>query len=90
MPNTSVPSQTQSVSQAANQGTADYGQPMNLGTGQGSSPASQYMNPYLSQSLQPQLNLLAQNAKINEQGDLGKLTSQGAFGGSRQAVLQTP
>ena len=88
MPNTSVPSQTQSVSQAANQGTADYGQPMNLGTGQGSSPASQYMNPYLSQSLQPQLNLLAQNAKINEQGDLGKLTSQGAFGGSRQAVLQ--
>jgi hypothetical protein len=88
MPNTSVPSQTQSVSQAANQGTAGYGQPMNLGMGQGSSPASQYMNPYLSQSLQPQLNLLAQTAKTNEQGDLGKLTSQGAFGGSRQAVLQ--
>ena len=88
MPNLSVPSQTQSVSQAANQGTAGYGQPMDLNMGQGSSPASQYMNPYLQQSLQPQLNLLAQNSKINEQGDLGKLTSQGAYGGSRQAVLQ--
>ena len=88
MPNLSVPSQTQSVSQAANQGTAGYGQPMSLNMGQGSSPASQYMNPYLQQSLQPQLNLLAQNSKINEQGDLGKLTSQGAYGGSRQAVLQ--
>ena len=88
MPDLSVPSQTQSVSQAANQGTAGYGQPMSLNMGQGSSPASQYMNPYLQQSLQPQLNLLAQNSKINEQGDLGKLTSQGAYGGSRQAVLQ--
>ena len=88
MPNLSVPSQTQSVSQAANQGTAGYGQPMDLNMGQGSSPASQYMNPYLQQSLQPQLNLLAQTSKINEQGDLGKLTSQGAYGGSRQAVLQ--
>ena len=88
MPDLSVPSQTQSVSQAANQGTAGYGQPMSLNMGQGSSPASQYMNPYLQQSLQPQLNLLAQTANINEQGDLGKLTSQGAYGGSRQAVLQ--
>ena len=88
MPNVNVPSQTQSVSQAANQGTAGYGQPMSLNMDQGSSAASQYMNPYLSQSLQPQLNLLAQQAQINEQGDLGKLTSQGAFGGSRQAVLQ--
>ena len=88
MPDLSVPSQTQSVSQAANQGTAGYGQPMSLNMGQGSSPASQYMNPYLQQSLQPQLNLLAQTSQINEQGDLGKLTSQGAYGGSRQAVLQ--
>ena len=88
MPDLSVPSQTQSVSQAANQGTAGYGQPMSLNMDQGSSAASQYMNPYLSQSLQPQLNLLAQTAQTNEQADLGKLTSQGAFGGSRQAVLQ--
>jgi phosphoglycolate phosphatase-like HAD superfamily hydrolase len=50
--------------------------------------AAQYMNPYLAQSLTPQLNLLAQQAQTNEQSDLGKLTSQGAFGGSRQAVLQ--
>jgi hypothetical protein len=88
MPNTNVPSQTSSVSQAAQGQTTGFGQPMNLGATGNNSIAGQYMNPYLQQSLQPQLNLLAQTAKQNEQGDLGKLTQAGAFGGSRQAVLQ--
>lgn len=87
MPNINVPSQASSVSQAAAGNTGGFGQPAQLDTS-GTSIASQYMNPYLQQSLQPQLNLLAQTAKTNEQADLGKLTSQGAFGGSRQAVLQ--
>ena len=87
MPNVNVPSQTQSVSQAANQGVTGFNQPMQLDTSN-TGIAGQYMNPYLQQSLQPQLNLLAQQAQANEQSDLGKLTSQGAFGGSRQAVLQ--
>jgi len=89
MPNVNVPSQTQSVSQAGAGNTSTSGltntqmaQPDN------NSIAAQYMNPYLAQSLTPQLNLLAQQAQTNEQSDLGKLTSQGAFGGSRQAVLQ--
>jgi hypothetical protein len=89
MPNINVPSQASSVSQAAQGQTTGFGQPMNLGvTGGDNSIAAQYMNPYLQQSLQPQLNLLAQTAKQNEQADLGKLTQAGAFGGSRQAVLQ--
>jgi len=88
MPDLATPSQTQSVSQAANQGIAKFNQPMQLDTSGNTGIAAQYMNPYLQQSLQPQLNLLAQTAATNEQADLGKLTSQGAFGGSRQAVLQ--
>ena len=46
------------------------------------------MNPYLQASLTPQLNALRQQSQIDEQSGLGKLTSQGAYGGSRQAVLQ--
>jgi hypothetical protein len=87
MPDVTRPSDTSLVSQAANNGTAGFGQPMQLNTGD-TGVAGQYMNPYLQQSLQPQLDLLSRNAQINTLGDLGKMTGQGAFGGSRQAVLQ--
>jgi len=50
--------------------------------------AEQYMNPYIEASLNPQLDLMRRNAAINQQGDLAKLAQAGAFGGSRQAVLQ--
>jgi hypothetical protein len=89
MPNTSTPDQTSLVSQAAS------GQPFTQATGAaaaptmpGSSPAAQYMNPYLSASLQPQLDALKYQAQIDQQGLLGNLTKQGAYGGSRQAVAQ--
>jgi hypothetical protein len=89
MPNVNVPSQTQSVSQAGAGDTSTSGMTnTQMGQPGNNSIAAQYMNPYLQQSLTPQLNLLAQQAQTNEQSDLGKLTSQGAFGGSRQAVLQ--
>jgi hypothetical protein len=89
MPNVNTPNQTSSVSQAAAGNTNTSGMAnTNLAQPSNNSIASQYMNPYLQQSLTPQLNLLAQQAQTNEQSDLGKLTSQGAFGGSRQAVLQ--
>jgi len=89
MPNVNVPSQTQSVSQAGAGNTSTSGMAnTQMGQPGNNSIAAQYMNPYLQQSLTPQLNLLAQQAQTNEQSDLGKLTSQGAFGGSRQAVLQ--
>jgi len=50
--------------------------------------ASQYMNPYIQKALDPQLAALQRQAAINQQGDMAKLAQAGAFGGSRQAILQ--
>jgi len=50
--------------------------------------AQQYMNPYIQASLDPQLAALQRQQAINQQGDLAKLTQAGAYGGSRQAILQ--
>jgi hypothetical protein len=47
-----------------------------------------FMNPYVQQSLQPQLNQLAQQGNINAQQAAGAATSAGAFGGSRSALAQ--
>ena len=89
MPDVSTPDQTSLVSQAAS------GQPFTQATGAaaaptmgGTSPAAQYMNPYLSASLQPQLDALKYQSQQDQQSLFGNLTKQGAFGGSRQAVAQ--
>jgi hypothetical protein len=50
--------------------------------------AQQYMNPYIQTALNPQLEALQRQAAINQQGDMAKLAKAGAFGGSRQAILQ--
>ena len=50
--------------------------------------AQQYMNPYIQQALNPQLAALQRQAQINQQGDLAKLTQAGAYGGSRQSILE--
>jgi hypothetical protein len=47
-----------------------------------------YMNPYLQQSLQPQLNLIAQQGGIQGAQQQGAATQAGAFGGSRNALQQ--
>ena len=62
--------------------------PSQAGQPQNQSIASQYMNPYLQASLQPQLDALTYQSQQDQQKLLGNLTSQGAFGGSRQAVAQ--
>ncbi len=49
--------------------------------------ASQYMNPYLSAVLTPQLEELRRQSQITQMGNAGKLTQAGAFGGSRQAIM---
>lgn len=54
----------------------------------GTGIAAQYMNPYLQNVLNPQLQALRQNAQSQMNAQLGKLTSQGAYGGGRQAVMQ--
>jgi len=57
------------------------------GAGSTGGIASAYMNPYLQSVLDPQLQMLRQNSQSNLNAQLGKLTSQGAYGGGRQAVM---
>ena len=50
--------------------------------------ANKYMNPYITASLDPQLKELQRQSQISSMADSAKLASAGAFGGSRQAILQ--
>lgn len=54
----------------------------------GNEEAQKYMNPYIQQALDPQLAYMRRQAQINQQADMAKLSQAGAFGGSRQAILQ--
>jgi hypothetical protein len=49
--------------------------------------AATYMNPYLQASLNPQLEEARRQAQITQQQNAAKMTQAGAFGGSRQAIL---
>jgi len=49
--------------------------------------AGQYMNPYLEASLAPQINEATRQAQIAQTEQAGRLTKAGAFGGSRQAIM---
>ena len=48
-----------------------------------------YMNPYIQQSLAPQLQLLNQQTGIKGAAEQGAATSAGAFGGSREALMNS-
>jgi hypothetical protein len=54
----------------------------------GTAEAQQYMNPYLKSALDPQLAEARRQAEISRIGDAGRLTKAGAFGGSRQAIME--
>ena len=49
---------------------------------------SQYMNPYLQNSLNPQLDEARRQAMISSQPAMAKLTQAGGYGGGRQAIMQ--
>lgn len=51
--------------------------------------AQQYMNPYLQTSLDPQLQESRRQADISRLADAARLTKAGAYGGSRQAVMES-
>jgi hypothetical protein len=53
----------------------------------GSDTAQQYMNPYLQNVLNPQLDEMRRQAQITQVGNAGKLTQAGAYGGGRQAIM---
>ena len=50
--------------------------------------ANKYMNPYINASLDPQLKELQRQSQISNMANAGKLSQAGAYGGSRQAILQ--
>lgn len=60
-----------------NTGTFDAGQ------------AQKYMNPYLQSVLDPQMKEMTRQADIQRVSDAGRLTKAGAFGGSRQAIMES-
>lgn len=53
------------------------------------SAVSQYMNPYLQAALNPQMAELKRQADIKRLEDASRLTKAGAYGGSRQAIMES-
>jgi hypothetical protein len=51
--------------------------------------AQNYMNPYLMSALNPQIEEARRQAEIQRIRDAGRLTKAGAFGGSRQAIMES-
>lgn len=51
--------------------------------------AQQYMNPFLEQMLRPQLEELQRQADRQRIAQAGRLTNAGAYGGSRQAIMES-
>jgi hypothetical protein len=51
--------------------------------------AQAYMNPYLQQALAPQMKELQRQSDMQRMSDAGRLTQAGAFGGSRQAIMES-
>jgi hypothetical protein len=57
-----------------------------IGSGFDSTALTNYMNPYLSQILNPQLEAARRNAGTTQMKTDADLIKQGAFGGGRQAI----
>lgn len=51
--------------------------------------AESYMNPFIQQALEPELAEMRRQAEIQRINDAGRLTQAGAFGGSRQAIMES-
>lgn len=51
--------------------------------------AQQYMNPYLQAALNPQIEEARRQADIQRIQQAGRLTKAGAYGGSRQAIMES-
>ena len=51
--------------------------------------AQDYMNPYVQAALDPQIEEARRQAQISRLADAGRLTQAGAYGGSRQAIMES-
>ena len=77
------------LQQQAFTGIGNLQTPTNMGVNRfDSAAATQYMNPYLMASINPQIDQARRQAEIQRISDAGRLTKAGAFGGSRQAVME--
>ena len=50
--------------------------------------AAQYMNPYITNALQPQIDAARRQGEIDRINNASRMTKAGSFGGSRQAVAE--
>jgi hypothetical protein len=57
-------------------------------TGQFGQQAGDYMSPYIQQSLNPQLRELGRQSEMQRNQNQAQAVQQGAFGGSRQAIVE--
>jgi hypothetical protein len=80
--------QQQAFAGASEMAQAGYN-PAQFAGGFNAQTAQQYMNPYLQASLDPQLKELQRQSDIQRVADAGRLTKAGAFGGSRQAIMES-
>ena len=55
----------------------------------GAGTAQRYMNPYLQASLEPQLAEAQRQSDIQRVAQAGRLGQAGAYGGSRQAIMES-
>lgn len=55
----------------------------------GADQVQKYVNPYIQYAIEPQLRELQRQADIQRTADAGRLTQAGAFGGSRQAIMES-
>lgn len=89
-PLTAGPSQLQQQAFAGAQGIAQAGYTPTQFTGGlfDTQAAQQYMNPYLQAALDPQMQEMKRQADIARLEDASRLTKAGAYGGTRQAVME--
>ena len=55
----------------------------------GTDQAQQYMNPYIQTALDPQLKEMQRQSDIARLADSARLAKAGAFGGGRQAIMES-
>lgn len=81
--------QNQAFSAASNLASTGY-DPTTFSTSTFDTTAAQkYMNPYLSTALDPQLKELQRQSDIQRLSDSARMAKAGAFGGGRQAIMET-
>lgn len=81
---------TSNIQQNLFQGIGGLSVPQSLGKSFADTGVSQqYMNPYLQQALQPQMEEMRRQSQINLQPALAKLTQAGGYGGGRQAIMES-